>query len=166
MLTFLAAYQQHKHAIYTYFLYRVSFDRHTAEDLTSDTFMRVYEHFQDYDQTRPLKPWLYRIAHNVLVNHYRGKKNDISITVIEESGWEAPDARGLERAKTMTEHSLMMEKISMLSPKEAQLITLRYVQQLSTEEMAQALDMSEGAARTALSRALDSLRALLPHEHE
>ncbi len=165
MLTFLAAYQEHKHAIYTYFLYRVAFDAAVAEDLTSDTFMRVYEHFDDYDQSRPFKPWLYRIAHNALVSHYRSAKKDILISEIEENGWEAPDRKWMERARAFAEHSMLVEKLGELAPKDAHLITLRYRQELTTEEMAQLLGMSEGAVRTALSRALDALRSLTPNEY-
>lgn len=165
MLTFLAAYQEHKHAIYTYFLYRVSFDRPVAEDLTSETFMRIYEHFGGYDQSRPFKPWLYRIAHNVLVSHYRTRRTDASLTEIEENGWEMPDRRWLERSREFAEHSVLVEKLAELSPKDAHLITLRYRQELTTEEIAELLGMSEGAVRTALSRALDVLRSLTPETY-
>ena len=72
---FSELYQAHLRDVYSYSYYRVG-NHHDAEDLTEQTFLQAYRHFeraQRESQGRPLRPWLIRIAHNLAANYYRDR---------------------------------------------------------------------------------------------
>ena len=68
-------YRQHLRDVYNYTYYRIG-NHHDAEDLTTQTFIQAYRHFeraQRESNGRPLRPWLIRIAHNLAANYYRDR---------------------------------------------------------------------------------------------
>ena len=72
---FSALYKAHLRDVYSYSYYRVG-NHHDAEDLTEQTFLQAYRHFERAlreSDGRPLRPWLIRIAHNLAANHYRDR---------------------------------------------------------------------------------------------
>ena len=72
---FSALYRAHLRDVYSYSYYRVG-NHHDAEDLTEQTFLQAYRHFeraQRESDGRPLRPWLIRIAHNLAANYYRDR---------------------------------------------------------------------------------------------
>ena len=72
---FSALYKAHLRDVYSYSYYRVG-NHHDAEDLTEQTFLQAYRHFeraQRESKGRPLRPWLIRIAHNLAANYYRDR---------------------------------------------------------------------------------------------
>src|SRR5439155_1563195 len=80
-------YKSHLRDVYSYSYYRVG-NHHDAEDLTEQTFLQAYRHFeraQRESQGRPLRPWLIRIAHNLAANYYRDRSRRPQ-TSIEDAG--------------------------------------------------------------------------------
>lgn len=152
---FAGYYEQFKNAILNYILYRVNFDRDTAEDITSETFIKAFEHFDKYDRSRPFKNWIFAIAHNQLVNYYVGKKEvlslDDSVKVIKECTIENDTDAQMEIAN-------VMHLVSKLPEAQKEIVILRYVNDLNNSEIAETLGKEEGAVRTALSRAIAALR--------
>ena len=72
---FTELYRAHLRDVYSYAYYRVG-NHHDAEDLTEQTFLQAYRHFeraQRESNGRPLRPWLIRIAHNLAANYYRDR---------------------------------------------------------------------------------------------
>ncbi len=72
---FTQLYKAHLRDVYSYSYYRVG-NHHDAEDLTEQTFLQAYRHFeraQRESRGRPLRPWLIRIAHNLAANYYRDR---------------------------------------------------------------------------------------------
>ena len=72
---FTELYRAHLRDVYSYSYYRVG-NHHDAEDLTEQTFLQAYRHFeraQRESNGRPLRPWLIRIAHNLAANYYRDR---------------------------------------------------------------------------------------------
>src|ERR671934_2644750 len=72
---FSALYKAHLRDVYSYAYYRVG-NHHDAEDLTEQTFLQAYRHFERAQREsagRPLRPWLIRIAHNLAANYYRDR---------------------------------------------------------------------------------------------
>ena len=72
---FTELYQAHLRDVYSYAYYRIG-NHHDAEDLTEQTFLQAYRHFdraQRESNGRPLRPWLIRIAHNLAANYYRDR---------------------------------------------------------------------------------------------
>lgn len=153
---FVQYYEAHKKSVFTYLLYRVSFNRELAEDLTSDVFLKAFEHFDSFDALRPFKPWIFRIAHNHLVNYFMTKKAQ---TVALEDVAEISVEAGLQKT---TDESMLMEKVEKLVADlpdlQKELILLRYQNGLSHKEIAEIVGKEEGAIRTSVSRALDTIR--------
>ena len=80
---FSALYKAHLRDVYSYSYYRVG-NHHDAEDLTEQTFLQAYRHFeraQRESQGRPLRPWLIRIAHNLAANYYRDRSRRPQTTI-------------------------------------------------------------------------------------
>lgn len=163
---FTKYYEEHKKAIFNYILYRVSFNRDTAEDLTSEIFLKAFEHLDSYDRERPFKTWIFTIAHNHLINYRTSHKQTLSldeaIDVVKENDSQYAAA---------VDHKDMMSKIlalvSELPESQRDLVIMRYVNDLSNSEIARVTGKEEGAIRTALSRAITSLRDQynLHHSH-
>src|SRR5690606_21335077 len=79
---------RHLGAVYN-LIYRMTGNADTSEELTQETFVRAYQYLHRFDASRPLKPWLLRIASNVTVTHLRKTSRVVSLTELEESGqWE------------------------------------------------------------------------------
>lgn len=153
---FTGYYEKHKKAIFNYILYRIGFNRDTAEDLTSEVFLKAFEHFDSYDCSRPFKTWIFTIAHNHVVNFYAAKKEVLPLDETINIAENAP------KVSEETEHKMAVAKImhlvSLLPESQQELITMRYVNDLSNNEIAEILEKEEGAIRTALSRAIAALR--------
>lgn len=158
---FIRYYQQLRDKIFTYFWYRVNFDRSLAEDLTSDVFLKAYERFDSFDQTRPFKAWVYAIAHNHLVNFYKQQKPFMSLDEFDQefASTETP----VVQIEIKIEVEQILAVLPQLSAERKDIVIMRYVNELSMGEIAEILGKDEGAVRTALSRALADLRARVAH---
>ncbi|MBI2638010.1 sigma-70 family RNA polymerase sigma factor [Candidatus Peregrinibacteria bacterium] len=152
---FTQYYEEYKRTIFNYILYRVGFNRDTAEDLTSDIFLKAFQAFDSYDRNRPFKTWIFTIAHNHLVNYYAAKKNVLPLEEAVEVVKEVPATETLDEKMLV---SKILHLISKLPVAQQELVTLRYVNDLGNEEIARIVGKEEGAVRTALSRAIATLR--------
>ena len=103
---FSELYRAHLRDVYSYAYYRVG-DHHDAEDLTEQTFLQAYRHFeraQRESDGRPLRPWLIRIAHNLAANLYRDRSRKPSSPIDEttdarRSAHDRAAGRGARRAQ-------------------------------------------------------------------
>src|SRR3979409_1600715 len=85
-------YKAHLRDVYSYAYYRIG-NHHDAEDLTEQTFLQAYRHFeraQKEAQGRPLRPWLIRIAHNLAANYYRDRSRRPQSNIDDESALSTP----------------------------------------------------------------------------
>src|SRR5215203_3167588 len=89
---FTELYRAHLRDVYSYSYYRVG-NHHDAEDLTEQTFLQAYRHFeraQRESDGRPLRPWLIRIAHNLAANYYRDRARKPQTPIDDASTISAP----------------------------------------------------------------------------
>ena len=111
---FSELYRAHLRDVYSYAYYRIG-DHHDAEDLTEQTFLQAYRHFERAQQEsngRPLRPWLIRIAHNLAANLYRDRSRKPASPIDENSNLTARSSR-LQAARTAslaTERSARPER--------------------------------------------------------
>lgn len=152
---FIIYYNEYKHKIYSYFLYRIGYDRKMAEDLTSEVFLKALKHFDDFDQSKPFQAWIFRISHNHLVNYYKTAKRELSLTQVEDFVGTV-DTGASERL----ELARVLKIIETMDDTDREILLMRYVQGLTNAEIAESLDKEEGAVRTQLSRSLAKLRAV------
>ncbi len=152
-----ALYLLHFDRIYSYLHMSVG-NRHDAEDLTTQTFLKMLESIGRFRwRAAPFSAWLFRIAHNLAMDHFRATKRwQPEEEVPEPEGAEESSAE--EDALESIGRQSMLELIEDLSPEQQQVLTLKFVFNFSNGEAATILDKSEGAVKSLQHRALASLQ--------
>ena len=157
---FVGHYEENKDKVFTYLMYRLNFNREVCEDLLMDIFLKAYEHFHTFDSNKgSFKNWIFRIAHNHLVNFWRDDKKEASLDEIEEDS----KIEAVSIDETISDQIIdeqIQHVLSLLSDTEREIITLRYLNDFSYQEIAEILNKNEGAVRTSLSRALEQFKKI------
>jgi RNA polymerase sigma-70 factor, ECF subfamily len=150
-------YLIHFDRIYSYLHMSVG-NKHDAEDLTTQTFLKMLESIKRFRwQSAPFSAWLFRIAHNLAMDHFRARRRwQPEAEVPEPPGSEEPSAE-LEAMQTFGRQS-MMELIDKLSPEQQQVLTLKFVFNFPNADVATILEKTEGAIKSLQHRALASLQ--------
>jgi len=153
-------YLIHFDRIYSYLHVSVG-NRHDAEDLTTQTFLKMLESIGRFRwQSAPFSAWLFRIAHNLAMDHFRARKRvQPEEEVPEPLGSEEPSAE-LEAMQSIGRQS-MLELIDTLSQEQQQVLTLKFVFNFANAEAATILGKTEGAIKSLQHRALVSLQKQL-----
>jgi RNA polymerase sigma-70 factor (ECF subfamily) len=153
-------YLLHFDRVYSYLQLTVG-NRHDAEDLTNQTFVKMLESIERFEWRKaPFSAWLFRIAHNLAVDHFRSRKR-------WQPEEEPPEPRDAEHRSAEDEalHALgrrsMLAMIEDLSDDQQQVLTLKFVFNFSNGEAASILGKSEGAVKSLQHRALASLQRQL-----
>jgi RNA polymerase sigma-70 factor (ECF subfamily) len=157
---FHALLAQHADAVFAFLCRRVR-PRETAEDLFQETWIHVIQSAGTFRGTSPVRPWLYRIALNVLTDHHRkssaqrrgGGTQPESLDAVAELGVVAPD----HFAKNQ-EAAALHDAVERLPEAYREVVRLRYFEELSTGEVAAVLDCAEGTVKSRLSRGLALLQ--------
>jgi RNA polymerase sigma-70 factor, ECF subfamily len=153
-------YLLHFDRIYSYLHVSVG-NRHDAEDLTTQTFLRMLEKIGRFRwQSAPFSAWLFRIAHNLAMDHFRANRR-------WQPEEEVPEPHGSEEpsAEAAALHSIgrqsMLELIEGLSSEQQQVLTLKFVFNFTNGDVATILGKTEGAVKSLQHRALVSLQKQL-----
>jgi RNA polymerase sigma-70 factor (ECF subfamily) len=159
-------YRQHVERIYSYH-YRHTSNRADAEDLTSRTFYRALRSLQGYRETgAPFQAWLYRIAHNLLVNWYRDHGTHPTISLDVDEPTVAARIAPLQSAAmnpelwvaTAESREALRRVIASLPEDRKTLIFLKFFEEMSNVEIAEVLGKTEGAIKALYHRTLIHLR--------
>lgn len=144
-------------SVYRYIAFRVS-SRETAEDITADVFLKTLRNLQKYKKQEgmPFSAWLFRIAKNALIDHYR--KNVSSEEIPEDTFDESTHAHADRETILNIEKNRLLAGIRELPDMQAQAIVLKYFSERSNEEIGVILGKSETAVRILQSRGLKKLR--------
>lgn len=145
--------------IFKYVFFRVGGHRELAEDLTSEIFLKVYNAFDTYDESKSHSSWVYTIARNHLANYYRSAGREVTDEDFESLPVAADDLE--ERFAASEEEATLLKGIAALRPKDAVLIKMKYLDGFSYEEMAGALKREKGALKVATFRAMQELRRVM-----
>ena len=153
-------YLIHFDRIYSYLHVSVG-NRHDAEDLTTQTFLKMLESIGKFRwQSAPFSAWLFRIAHNLAMDHFRANKRWQPEEEVPE-----PDADESTSAEAGALESIgrksMLDLIEDLSPEQQQVLTLKFVFNFANAEAATILGKTEGAIKSLQHRALVSLQKQL-----
>ena len=158
-------YARHLDAIYRYIYFRVA-DAADAEDLTEDVFFKAWEALSRYRPGQyPFTSWLYRIAHNLTIDHHR-KRPRGAVTDLETKR-DLPTSNTTEEiVQQRQDAQVVVDAIRRLDSEEQQVVILRFVEGLSHQEVADVIGKSNEASRVILHRALVRLgRYLEQDEH-
>jgi RNA polymerase sigma-70 factor, ECF subfamily len=153
-------YLLHFDRIYGYLQMSVG-NKHDAEDLTNQTFVKMIESIDRFEWRKvPISAWLFRIAHNLAMDHFRARRR----WQPEEQPPEQPGSE-VRSAEEEALHAIgaqsMLEMIEGLSVDQQQVLTLKFVFDFSNAEVGTILGKSEGAVKSLQHRALGSLQRQL-----
>jgi RNA polymerase sigma-70 factor (ECF subfamily) len=166
---FTALYDRYVEPLYRY-AYRRAGSHAEAEDVTAQTFRRALEALPAYESRGlPFSAWLFRIAHNALVDGYRAAGRTVSLDGLGEGGWEAADASRrspLELAVLDDEAGAVWRAVAALPPLQRRAVTLRFGRDLSHAEVGGIIGRSEAATKQLIYRAMLTLRRRLAANEE
>jgi RNA polymerase sigma-70 factor (ECF subfamily) len=156
-------YLLHFDRIYSYLHMSVG-NRYDAEDLTTQTFVKMLESVGRFRwQSAPFSAWLFRIAHNLAMDHFRSSRRwQPEEDVPEPPGSEEASAE--EQALHAIGRESMLELIDELSTEQQQVLALKFVFNFSNAEVATILGKTEGAIKSLQHRALVSLQKQLARD--
>jgi RNA polymerase sigma-70 factor (ECF subfamily) len=150
-------YLMHFDRIYSYLHMSVG-NRHDAEDLTTQTFTKMLESIKRFRwQSAPFSAWLFRIAHNLAMDHFRASRRWQPEEEVPEPRDEAEPSAESAAMQTIGRES-MLELIEGLSTEQQQVLTLKFVFNLPNAEVATILGKTEGAVKSLQHRALVTLQ--------
>jgi RNA polymerase sigma-70 factor (ECF subfamily) len=151
-------YRRHVQQVYAYIYFRLG-DQHVAEDLSADVFVKAIAGIGGFSyRGTPILAWLYRIAHNITVDHRSAAARRMQAQAAEapEDVRDKRDALG-----ELDDRSDMMRGIRELTEDQQQVVILRFYHGMSSMEVARVMDKPVGAVKALQTRAIRSLRRVL-----
>lgn len=147
--------------LFRYFYFRTN-DQHTAEELVSEVFLKVVEMIGSFkmperSQARTFSGWIFRIAYNKVVDTYRDRKRQF--VELDESIPASLTAE--EEVDRLLENEELRSAIQRLTPEQQQVVLLRFIERMSTEEVAQVTGQTAGAVKAMQHRALNAIAKLM-----
>jgi RNA polymerase sigma-70 factor (ECF subfamily) len=150
-------YLRHFDRIYSYLHMSVG-NRHDAEDLTTQTFLKMLESIKRFKwQSTPFSAWLFRIAHNLAMDHFRSSRRWQPEEDVPEPTDETEPSAEVMALQAIGRQS-MLDLIDGLSHEQQQVLTLKFVFNLPNADVATILGKTEGAIKSLQHRALVSLQ--------
>jgi RNA polymerase sigma-70 factor, ECF subfamily len=162
---FSELYRAHLRDVYSYAYYRIG-NHHDAEDLTEQTFLQAYRHFeraQRESNGRPLRPWLIRIAHNLAANYYRDRSRR-PLTQLEDAAILSAPHDTEEMVEGREEVKEVLAGVSKLPDDRREALIMRFALDMDNREIARAMGRSEGATKVLIHRAIKQLEEGLDDE--
>lgn len=152
-------YDTHVDSVYRYLLYRVR-EPSDAEDLTSEVFTRAFANIHRYRwQGKSFLAWLYTIARNAVTDRRRRDRPTVELDSAYGLAEEGPTAH--DRAVLGEEVDALRGAVKHLTGEQQEVLVLRFVENMSSREVASILGKNEGAIRALQFRALGRLRKIL-----
>ena len=155
-------YDTHADAVYRYVLYRVR-EPSDAEDLTSEVFTRAFANIHSYRwQGKSFLAWLYTIARNAVTDRRRRQRPTVDLDDAYGVAEEGPTAHDL--AALSEQVDALRGAVKHLTTEQQEVLSLRFVENMSSRQVAKMLGKNEGAIRALQFRALGRLRKLMTAE--
>jgi len=155
-------FERHHTALYRFFVHTTQ-EQAASQDLAQDVFVRLFTYRASYQRGAPVRPWLHRIARNVLADYWK-RPHRASVSLDDEtteSGLPSPISN-LERREVQDGLDAALAR---LNPAQRELLVHSHVSDLSYPEIAEIYDITINAARVRVCRALCAFRAIyIPHE--
>ncbi len=164
---FSELYRTHLRDVYSYAYYRVG-NHHDAEDLTTQTFLQAYRHFERAraeSDGRPLRPWLIRIAHNLAANHFRDRSRKPQTPIDDTTMLSAPHTTE-DLVEGRDELARLITAVDELPGDRREALVMRFALGMDNREIARALGRSDGATKVLLHRAVKQLEGIVRRDEE
>ena len=153
--TFVHLYDLYVHKIYSFILHK-TLHQETAEDLTSETFIKAMEKINTYHASKAaFKTWLYQIARNTVTDHYRKHRSMSDIDDV----WDLDSGANVEDSvQSSLSYQRLQKHLKKLKPAQREILQMRFWQDMSYREIAQTLGKTESAVKMTTARAVEHLR--------
>ncbi|MCD6454778.1 MAG: sigma-70 family RNA polymerase sigma factor [Candidatus Aminicenantes bacterium] len=157
---------RYEKSLYNY-IYRMTGDRELSLDLTQEAFLKSYLSIKDFNARYSFSTWLWRIAHNLVIDHFRKKKlNKVSFHAEvdgEDVEFDVPgnEKSPYEKMLNKERREIIMEALEKIPPEMKELIILRHFNELSYQEIAEVTGLPFHAVKSKLYRAREALRKRL-----
>jgi RNA polymerase sigma-70 factor (ECF subfamily) len=165
-LAFEQLYRDHLRDVYSYSYYRIG-NHHDAEDLTEQTFLQAYRHFERARREsdgRPLRPWLIRIAHNLASNYHRdrSRRPESALESVDPLSHPHATEQVVEGREELRE---VMDGLTNLPQDRRDALVMRFALGMSNREIARSLGRTDGATKVLIHRAIRQLEGELEEKH-
>ena len=144
--------------VYRFLFFRVN-DVQTAEDLTSLVFLKAWENLHRYQPRGPFLAWLYSIARNTVIDHYRTHKQTVSLDEAAPLASKSPKPD--EVVDLHFEMKALQGAMQHLTAEQREVLTLKFIAEYDTAQIARHMRKSEGAIRALQMRALQALARVM-----
>lgn len=159
--------------IYRFVYFKVSSEE-IAEDITADVFLRAWQYIVE-NNVDNLSALLYQIARNLVIDHYRKKGREVRLSdTDDEDSTEASPRHGgvslhgslLTDIDRSIDAELVKQCLPLLRDEHREIITFRFIEELSIREIAEILEIKEGHVRVQIHRAIKALRIKVKQHQE
>lgn len=161
-------YDRYQPALYRFIYLKVG-HREEAEDLTHQVFLSAWQNIERFkDEGLPISSWLYRIARNRIIDHYRTKKTTYEFDEAADEALQRLEDVGDDTARKMALEEAY-RALRKLPQEQQDILLMRFVEELTVPEIAAVLGKNQGTVRVLQHRALKSLKKALEqkrHEEE
>jgi RNA polymerase sigma-70 factor (ECF subfamily) len=157
-------YDRYNEQVFRYVWARI-YDRNSAEDLTGEVFVRMVANIPKYRPTStPFLAWLYRIAHNLVIDYYRKEENKRELHLDQVDQLLVDTNNPADATEDKMFYNRLKNALLEINPTWQEVITLRFLMGMSLQEVAMTLGKSVGAVKVAQHRGLKELREVLQRE--
>jgi RNA polymerase sigma-70 factor (ECF subfamily) len=167
---FGAIYDAYVKPIYRFVYFKVS-TAELAEDLTSETFLKAWQYLKEKKDVPNLQALLYSVARSVVIDHYRSTTHERGNVSLDESHIETGEPldiaseKFLKDMETKFDTTLVLEKLRSLKDEYRDAVIMRYLDEMSTGEIAEVLGKSASNVRVILHRATRALSEAMDATH-
>lgn len=156
---FVKAYDEYADAIFRFCLTKIK-NRDVAKDITQDTFIKTWDYIVSGKTITELRPFLYRVARNLIIDFVR-KKKSVSLDMLTESGIESFDIHEQTPEHHIFDIAQAITLLDSLDPKYRDILYMRFIDDLSITEIADALGENPNTVSVKIHRALEHARTHL-----
>ena len=155
---FLEGYDAYADALFRFAFFQVS-DRETAKDIVQDVFMETWKYLSEGNEIENIRAYLYRVARNRIIDHYRKHKSQ-SLDAMREEGADFSDEKKDAAAEVFAEASQVLRLFEQVDKKYREPVLLRYMEGMGIKEISEILGESESNASVLIHRGLEQLKKL------
>jgi len=150
-------YDKYVKNIYRFVYIRVG-SKQVAEDLTQDIFLKIWQHLVDKKHVKSFRAFIFRIARNTVVDHYRSSKQELPLEYMPDSV-ELIEGVLLSSDKNI-DAEILLKEIGKLKSEYQEVLLLKYVEDMSIEDIAHVTSKDKNNVRVTIHRALNKLKTI------
>lgn len=123
------------------FIYNMIHNRDTAEELTQDTFVKIYENLYKYNSKRPIKPWIFKIAYNITLNYIKKNKKSMFLKEVSHTDMFQEEINNIEIK------DILIRELDDIKPDSRMIVILKIMEDLTFEQIASMIGISVSSTK-------------------